>query len=103
MKVDPRSLFATEPLQFSDIAVGDVIASSNWSRGRVVVNQDENNNGKVFYLADPDETYAEGPRRLDQAAFNERGQWRRYEALSAIWKKAIGVKVEAGSGGFKFL
>lgn len=100
MKVDPRSLFATETVVFEDIALGDVIACSSWKRGRVVINADENEDGKVFFLADPDPTYAEAPRRMDLAHFQNRSGWRRYPALSALWKKATGVKPV---GGFKHL
>lgn len=93
MKVDPREIFEAESIEsFDSITVGDVIACSGWSRGRVVVKADANEDGAVLFLADPDDRFVEAPRRVDRENYDSRGGWRRYPALSALWKKATGIK-----------
>jgi len=101
VKVKPREIFNKEPIEsFDSIELGDVIACSGWSRGRVVEHVDAEESGPVLFLADPDDRYAEGPRRVDRAEYDGRGGWHRYAGLRALWKRACKIQPK---GGFKHI
>jgi hypothetical protein len=96
MKVNPREIFKVEKISFSDIRLGDVIRCGGWNRPRVVIQQDGDATGPVFFLADPDDRFEKQPRKLNQSEFQNRGPtWLRYAVLSELWRKATGVKLAA--------
>jgi len=93
MNVNPREIFETESVEsMEDVKLGDVIACDSWSRGRVVVMTEADGEGPILFLADPDNRFADAPRKMTASEYGARSGWRRYPALSALWRKATGAK-----------
>lgn len=92
--MDPRTLFDTEPVTLAQMETGDFVRCSGWSRPRQIVHSDENADGRVVFMADPDERFETKPRRLDRAEYEDRGgdgNWLRYPNLRQLWETAQGA------------
>lgn len=90
---DPRCLLS--PLGLSspeDVQEGDWIAASGWTRPRRVEFIDQQADGPVICVADPDpfRTNPSGVRRIDRNGWVMRGSWRQFPNLRLLWDAAHG-------------
>lgn len=88
-----RDLFNTEPVKLEDMQEGDFIRCGGWSRPRLVVHADENAQGNVVFLADPDDRFDSVHRRLDRDEYDQRGgdgSWLRLPNLRKLWEENQG-------------
>jgi len=83
--MDPKKLFDAIPLT-TDPKVGDFIAAANWSRPRLVLAVDKNQDGTIVSVAEPDSSRADehGVRRMEAEEFASR-TWRYYPYLTQLW------------------
>jgi len=78
---------------FSELREGDFVRPKSWSRPRVIVLAEENGEGRVYHLADPD--HFPEYRKLTLPEFQNRSGWVCYPSLSRLYRGYQPPVVEA--------
>jgi hypothetical protein len=93
---DPREamafILASENIpDIASIRPGQFIACQAWKRPRRVQMMDMQEDGHVLFLAEPDADRADdkGIRVVTEEDYGNRGTWRRFPLIQAIWDTHI--------------
>ena len=84
---DPRELFDEQPVEMSEVEVGDWVRTKEWSRPRQVVACER---GAYVVLAEVDKARQDKyhNRKVTADDWDRRGAWLRMPGMRALWEQS---------------